>query len=236
MSNKDFVFNIPKKYNPKEIEKKWQDFWRRERIYVFNPYSDKNIYSIDTPPPTVSGKMHIGHAFSYSQMDFIARYHRMKGENVLCPFGTDDNGLPTELLIEKIHNIKSREMEREKFIELCLKTLEDIRPKFIEDWKKLGISADWNVFYSTIDEHCRKISQLSFIELYKKGRIYRKKAPFIWCPKCKTAIAQVEMKDEEVESELVYIKLETTINEDIIIATTRSELLPACVAIYVNPE
>ncbi|MFH8107469.1 MAG: valine--tRNA ligase [Candidatus Aenigmatarchaeota archaeon] len=236
MKNKDFIYNIPKNYNPHEIEKKWQDFWERERIYAFDPYSDKNIYSIDTPPPTVSGKMHIGHAFSYSQMDFIARYHRMKGENVLCPFGTDDNGLPTELLIEKIYNIKSREMEREKFIELCLKTLEDIRPKFIEDWKKLGISADWNVFYSTIDEHCRKISQLSFIELYKKGRIYRKKAPFIWCPKCKTAIAQVEMKDEEVESELVYIKFETTINEDIIIATTRPELLGACVAIYVNPD
>lgn len=227
---------IPKNYNPHEIEKKWQDFWEREKIYAFNPNSNKNIYSIDTPPPTVSGRMHIGHAFSYSQMDFIARYHRMKGENVLCPFGTDDNGLPTELLIEKIHNVKSKEMEREKFIELCLNTLKEIRPKFIEDWKRLAISADWSIFYSTIDEHCRRISQLSFIDLYKKGRIYRKKAPFIWCPKCKTAIAQVEMKDEEIETELVYIKLETTINEDIIIATTRPELLGACVAIYVNPN
>lgn len=234
--NDEFSINIPKNYNPHEIENKWQNFWEIEKIYAFDPNSDKSIFSIDTPPPTVSGRMHIGHAFSYSQMDFIARYHRMKGENVLCPFGTDDNGLPTELLVEKIHNIKSREMEREKFIELCLKTLEDIRPKFIEDWKRLGISADWNIFYSTIDNHCRRISQLSFIDLYKKGRIYRKKAPFIWCPKCKTAIAQVEMKDEEIESELVYIKLETSINEDITIATTRPELLGACVAIYVNPS
>lgn len=227
---------ISKEYNPHEIEKRWQNFWEEEKIYAFDPYSNKKIYSIDTPPPTISGKMHIGHAFSYSQMDFIARYHRMKGENVLCPFGTDDNGLPTEMLIEKIHNIQSRKMEREKFIELCLKTLEEIRPKFIEDWKMLAISADWNIFYSTIDKHCRRISQLSFIDLYKKGRIYRKKAPFIWCPKCKTAISQVEMKDEEVEKDLVYIKLSTSINEDIIIATTRPELLAACVAIYVHPK
>lgn len=236
MRDKEQNNTISKDYDPHEIESKWRDFWERERIYAFNPYSDKNIYSIDTPPPTVSGKMHIGHAFSYAQMDFIARYHRMKGENVLCPFGTDDNGLPTELLIEKIHNIKSKDMDRAKFIELCLKTLNNIRPDFIDDWKKLGISADWNIFYSTIDKHCRRISQLSFIDLYKKGRIYRKKAPFIWCPKCKTAISQVEMRDEEVETELFYIKLETSINEDIVIATTRPELIGACVAIYVNPN
>ena len=226
---------IPKHYNSKEAETKWKEYWEKEGIYKFNPYS-KKIYSIDTPPPTVSGKMHIGHAFSYSQMDFIARYQRMRGKSILYPFGTDDNGLPTEMLIEKIHNIRAEDLEREEFVKLCRETLEKIRPSFIQDWKDIGISADWNIFYSTIDDHCIKISQLSFIDLYKKGRIYRKKAPFIFCPRCKTAIAQTEMEDREEETELVYIKFDTSLGKKITIATTRPEFLAACVAIYVNPN
>lgn len=226
---------LPKHYNPKESEARWQQFWEDEGIYRFDPKSAKKLFTIDTPPPTVSGKMHIGHSFSYSHQDFVARFHRMNGENVFYPFGTDDNGLATERLIEKENKVRSTEMSREKFIDLCLKTLERIRPGFVADWKRLGMSCDWTVFYSTINDHCRRISQKSFIELYKKNRVYRKRKPFMWCPECRTAIAQVEMKDKEKESKLVYIKFDTSTGEKIVIATTRPEMMPACVAVYVNP-
>ena len=119
-------------YNFKESEKKWLMYWEEEKVYKFNPKSNSKIYSVDTPPPTVSGKMHIGHAFSYSQQDFIVRFHRMKGENVFYPFGTDDNGLPTERLVEKMKNVKAQKMQRQEFIELCQRTLEEIRPKFVK--------------------------------------------------------------------------------------------------------
>ncbi|MBI4019057.1 MAG: valine--tRNA ligase [Candidatus Aenigmarchaeota archaeon] len=227
---------MDKNYDPKIAEEKWQEQWNREGVYRFDPQSAKPLFSIDTPPPTVSGSMHIGHAFSYSQMDFIARYHRMKGENVFMPFGTDDNGLATERLIEKLNNVRSKKMDRGKFIELCLATLEKIRPDFVADWKRMGISADWTIFYSTINDHCRKISQQSFIELYNKGLEYRVKAPFMWCPQCQTAIAQVELKDVEKESKLVYIKLDVEGSNQISIATTRPELFGSAAAIYVNPE
>src|SRR3989338_7710129 len=106
-----------------ELEKKWLEYWEKEKIYKFDPNSDKQVYSIDTPPPTVSGKMHLGHAFSYSQQDFIARFNRMFGNEVFYPFGTDDNGLPTERLVEKLKNIHSKDMSRADFIKICLKTL-----------------------------------------------------------------------------------------------------------------
>jgi len=228
---------LPKHYNPKEAEPKWAEWWEQEKIYAFDPKSKAPIYSIDTPPPTVSGKMHIGHAFSYSQMDFIARYKRMRGFNLFYPFGTDDNGLPTERLVEKMKNVRSVDMSRKDFVKLCLDTLEkELRPKYIQDWKNIGTSADFDVYYTTIDDHCRKISQRSFIELYKMDREYRKRAPFMWCPECRTAISQVELKDEERESNFVYIKFDTSIGKPITFATTRPELLPACVAVHVNPD
>ncbi len=227
---------LPKNYNPKEAEPRLVDFWEKEKIYAFDPKSKAEIYSADTPPPTVSGRMHIGHSFSYSQQDFVVRFQRMLGKNIFYPFGTDDNGLATERMIEKMKNVKGQFMKRKEFVDLCLKTLEEIRPDFVYDWKRIGISADFNIFYTTIDEHSQKISQNSFLGLHKIGRIYRKKAPFVWCPECQTAIAQVEMKDSERDSRLVYMKFDTSLNEQITIATTRPELLPACVAIHIHPE
>jgi len=170
-----------KNFDFKESEAKLIKFWEKEKIYEFNSKKKAKIYSIDTPPPTVSGKMHIGHAFQYSQQDFIARFRRMK-DNVFYPFGTDDNGLPTERLVEKLNGIRSKDMSREEFIKLCLKTLKEITPDFIKDWKNLGISCDYSLYYSTIDDNSRKISQKSFIELYKKGMIYKKDSPTIYCP------------------------------------------------------
>lgn len=221
----------------KEIEERWKKFWEKEEIYKFNPKSKKPIYSIDTPPPTVSGKMHIGHAFSYSQQDFIARFRRMFGGNVFYPFGTDDNGLATIRLIEKIKKVKAFDLGREKFVKLVLETLKkELRPEYISDWKNIGMSCDWNIFYTTIDKHCQRISQRSFIDLYKKGREYRKRTPFMWCPECQTSIAQVEMKDKNMKSNFVYIKLNTSLGKPITIATTRPELMPACVAVHVHPS
>ena len=227
---------LPKRYNAEESEKKWMKFWEKEKIYSFNPESKAEIYSIDTPPPTVSGKMHLGLSFSYSQQDFVARFQRMLGKNVFYPFGTDDNGLATERMIEKMKNVKGQFMKRKEFVDLCLKTLEEIRPDFIYNWKRIGISADYSIYYSTINKHSQKISQKSFLDLYKMNRIYRKRAPFVWCPECQTAIAQVEMKDSKRESNLVYMKFDTSKGKQIVIATTRPELLPSCVAIHIHPN
>ncbi len=227
---------VPKVYDFRESERKWSRFWEENGIFKFDPNSRKEIFSIDTPPPTVSGKMHIGHAFNYSQIDFIARFKRMMGFSVFYPFGTDDNGLPTERLIEREKGIRAREMSRPEFVKLCLDTLEGIRKKYVSDWKAIGISCDWSVFYTTINEHCQRISQRSFLELFRMGREYRKKAPVIWCPECSTAIAQVEMEDREKDSYFNEIVFRLESGKDLVIATTRPELLPACVAIFAHPD
>ncbi len=224
------------KYDWNESESKWGSYWEKEKIYSFDPDSNCEIYSVDTPPPTVSGKMHIGHAFSYSQQDFMIRFKRMRGFSIFYPFGTDDNGLATERLIEKTKKVKATKMDRKEFAKLCLKTLEEIRPQYVADWKHLGISCDFSIFYTTINEHCQRISQKSFIDLYKMGREYQKEAPTMWCPECQTAIAQVELQDKELDSTFNNIVFKLEGGKDLIIATTRPELLPACVAIFAHPD
>ena len=225
---------LPQNYDFTLEEKKRQAFWEKNKTYRFDKKSNTEIYAIDTPPPTVSGAMHIGHAFSYSQQDFIARFQRMLGKNVFYPFGTDDNGLATERLIEKIKQVRSKKMSRKDFTKLCLETLKEIRPAFIQDWKSIGISCDFDICYSTIDDNSRRISQKSFLELYKAERIYKRKAPIIICPLCQTAIAQVEMEDSEQESFLNYIEAIAEDGEKIVFATTRPELIYACVGISVH--
>jgi len=226
---------VEEKNELKKIEDKWKSYWEKEKIYKFNPEQKKEIFSIDTPPPTVSGEMHIGHAFSYSQQDFIARFMRMRGFNVFYPFGTDDNGLPTERLIEKINKIKSKNLSRNEFIESCLKTLKKITPEFIQNWKDIEMSCDYSLYYSTIDKHSQKISQKSFIDLFKKKEIYKKNFPTIWCPECQTSIAQAELEDKEQESLFSTLKFKCD-GKDLLVATTRPELLGACVAVFVNPK
>jgi len=225
-----------KKYNFIIKEKIWQKFWEKEKIYKFDPKKGGRIFSVDTPPPTISGKMHIGHAFSYTHQDIIVRYHRMMGENVFYPFGTDDNGLPTEKLVEKENKVSIFEMKRTDFVKLCQKTLKKLRPSFIQDWKNIGLSCDFSLDYSTISKEVQKISQKFFIELYHKNRVYRKKTPILWCPRCQTAIAQAELEDKELESFFVDINFELEEGGEITIATTRPELLASCVAIFVHPK
>lgn len=223
------------RYDPKIEEPKWVQQWEKQGTYKFNPQTKGEIYSIDTPPPTVSGKMHIGHAFSYTQQDIIARYKRLRGYNVFYPWGTDDNGLPTERLVEKMKNVKGSKMDRQTFIKLCEDTLKELLPAFTGDWKRIGISCDFTQSYSTIDARSRKISQWSFLDLSKKGRIYRKEAPSLWCPLCSTAISQVECEDAEKPSTFNDIAF-TVDGKEVIIATTRPELLPACVAVICHPN
>ena len=189
----------PKKkgYDFAEVEPRIMKFWEDEKIFKFDANDTKReIFSLDIPPPTISGRLHMGHVFGDAQQDFIARYKRMKGFNVLNPFGTDNNGLPTLKLVEKEKKVKSKDMTRKEFIELCQKTIEEeFIPEFLNDAKRLGISADWDIFYSTIDKRSRRISQKSFIDLYKMGREYRIESPSLWCTKCQTTIAQVELED-----------------------------------------
>lgn len=219
----------------RSAENKVRKFWEDERIYSFSSNLKKKIYSIDTPPPTVSGEMHMGHAFMYSQMDFIARYKRMQGFNVFYPFGTDDNGLPTEKLIEKKNSVRSNRMKRDDFISLCLNTLKDILPTFSQDWKNIGISCDFTKTYSTIDDMSRRISQESFIDLFNKGEVYKKDFPTIWDTHFQTPVAQAELEDKEKESLFTTIKF-TSEDKALPISTTRPELLGACLAVFVNPK
>ncbi|HLD72611.1 MAG TPA: valine--tRNA ligase [Candidatus Nanoarchaeia archaeon] len=226
---------LPKNYDPKEAEPRWQKYWEKEKLFEFHPHPKKETYSIDTPPPTVSGKMHLGHAFSYSQQDMVARFQRMRGKNVFFPFGTDDNGLPTEKLIEKSRNLLSKNMDRKDFIKICEEVIKEEKPKFIQSWKDIGMSADFQHSYSTINQHCQITSQASFIELYQQGRIYQQESPGTFCVSCQTAIAQAEFKSIDLKSSFNDIIFKCG-GKDLIISTTRPELIPACVALFHHPQ
>ncbi len=221
----------------KKNENKWQKFWENEGVYNFDPESGKPVYSIDTPPPYVSAAhLHVGHAMSYSQADFIVRFWRMKGFNIFYPMGFDDNGLPTERYVEKKYNINKAKITKEEFVKLCIKETELGGETYKTLWKALGLSIDWSLLYNTIGNLAQKVSQRSFIDLYKKGKIERRQGPVIWCVQCQTALAQADLEDAEEKSNLIYIKFDIKGGGEITIATTRPELMPACVAIFVHPE
>jgi len=227
---------LDKKYNFLEKEEKWMNYWLKNNIYKFDINSNKPVYSIDTPPPTVSGRIHIGHIFSYCQAEIIARYQRMKGKNVFYPFGFDDNGLPTERLVEKEHNIKAVSLSREEFTKLCLDVIKKYEIEFKNLFNRMGFSVDWNYQYQTINDLSVRISQKSFIELVKNKKAYYKESPTLWCTECGTSVAQAELESKTLKSTFNYIKFKTNDKDDFIIATTRPELLPACVAVFVNPN
>ncbi|QRN83987.1 valine--tRNA ligase [Chloroflexota bacterium] len=226
---------MDKHYDPKTMEPELQQFWEDHGVYHFDQDNVKSIYSIDTPPPTVSGKLHLGHIYSYSHVDFMARYFRMRGHKVFYPMGFDDNGLPTEHLVERKLGKTAREMGRREFIDACLETSDEEEAVYRQLWQRLGLSIDWRYSYRTIGEDARKISQKSFLDLYEKGLVYRQIAPSIWCPKCQTAIAQADLVDIENESEFVTLRFDLENGGSIPIATTRPELLPACVAVFIHP-
>ena len=225
------------KYNPQETEKKLQDNWYSSNIHKWNESEPRaNNFVIDTPPPTVSGLLHMGHVFSYTQTDFVARYMRMKGMNVYYPMGFDDNGLPTERLVEKIKEIRAVQMHREDFKNLCKEVVKDAEEQFRELFKSLALSVDWSQEYQTINPDCTKISQMSFLDLLKNGYIDRRNAPTFWDPVDRTAIAQAEIEDKERNGVMNDIDFALESGDKITIATTRPELIAACVAVFYHPD
>ena len=226
---------LDKKYNAKEKEEKWLNYWLENNIYEFKK-DNRKVYSVDTPPPTVSGDIHIGHIFSYSQTEMLVRYKRLRGYNVFYPFGFDDNGLPSEKLVEKEIGKKAHELSREEFTKLCYEVTSKYENRFENLFNKMGISTDWDLHYKTISPESIKISQLSFIDLINKKKAYRSKSPALWCTECLTTFSQAELETKTLQGTFNYIKFTTTDNEDFTIATTRPELLPAIVAVVINKE
>lgn len=227
---------LDKKYDSLVKEEKWLNYWKKNKIYEFK-HDYREVYSIDTPPPTVNGKIHIGHIFSYSQAEMIARYKRLRGYNVFYPFGFDDNGLPSERLVEKEQKKKAHEIGRESFSKLCYETTNKYEEEFQDLFSKLGVSTDWSMCYKTVSSSTIKISQNSFLDLIEKGHCYHKESPALWCNECLTSIAQAELETKTIRTTFNYVNFKTVEDNEIFtIATTRPELLPAIVCVFVNPD
>jgi valyl-tRNA synthetase len=222
-------------WNP-EIEKTIIKKWEDQDIYRFS-ITDKPAFIIDTPPPYPSGRpWHIGAAAHYAQIDMIARTARMNGKNVLFPIGIDRNGLPVEIYTEKKHKVRMRQMDREKFLELCKVALDDLEIEMIQIMKSMGLSGNFPEYYRTDSEEYRALTQSTFIELWKQGLVYLANRPNNYCPDCGTTIADAEIVYDEIPTKLVYMKFKIKETGDtLIIASTRPELLFACQAVIVNP-
>jgi len=239
-------------YEQKTLEKKWQTYWKENNIYHFNPESTKQIYSIDVPPRYASGPLHAGHAVHYTHIDFAARYKRMCGYNVFFPLCFDVNGIPIEERVERQRNITRKDINRHEFTKLCSDFAEKNIKTMIEQFYILGESMDPSIYYQTDAKYYRRITQLSFIELYKKKLIYKGKFPVNWCPRCMTAMADAEVTYKENKTTLNTIKFYFKNNQNdqiqtyhgigkdkqgtyIEIATTRPELLPSCQIVAIHP-
>ena len=231
---------LPDKYDAKIIENKWRHDWQKNKIYQWKNDLPKNqTFVIDTPPPTVSGLLHMGHVFSYTQADFVARYNRMSGKDVFYPMGFDDNGLPTERLVEKIIGKKAGIYENENgrgsFVIKCREVVEEAEKEFEILFNEIALSVDWEQKYQTISPESQKISQASFVDLFNKGLVEKQNQPVFWDISDRTALAQADIIDKEVEGEMFFINFAIDgENSPLEIMTTRPELLPACVAVMIN--
>ena len=255
---------MPTKPSLDGIEEIWCNQWEKNGIYSFDRNKTREeIFSIDTPPPTVSGSLHVGHVFSYTHTDAIARYQRMAGKEVFYPMGWDDNGLPTERRVQNFFGvrcdpslpydpdfetpadagnpkkIKERgefDISRRNFIDLChILTAEDEKA-FEALWRRLGLSVDWSLTYATIDEKCQRVAQRAFLRNLNRGEAYQTEAPSLWDVTFRTAVAQAELEDRERPGAYHTLTFHTESDEDLHIATTRPELLPACVALVAQQD
>lgn len=219
------------------LSKKCLQLWEKEQVHRFNPASGKPVFSVDTPPPYVSAShLHVGHAMSYTQAEIIVRFQRMCGKEVFYPMGFDDNGLPTERHVELIHNITDKsQIGRSEFRQLCVDVTQEGAKIYESLWRSLGISVDWNLRYSTIDERSQRVSQLSFLDLYRKGLIYRQEQPILWDTKFQTALAQADIETVERSSKLYHLDFHCD-ETPLTISTSRPELIPGCVGIYYHPN
>ncbi|ACM49709.1 valyl-tRNA synthetase (valS) [Anaplasma marginale str. Florida] len=230
-----FMQSLDSRYQHKTVEEECNAAWDEHKIYKWKGNVAQS-FVIDTPPPTVSGVLHMGHVFSYCHTDFIARYQRMAGKDVFYPIGFDDNGLPTERLVEKIKKLRAVQLERAEFTKMCREVSHEFRTKFRNLFRRLGISYDWALEYHTVSEEVQRLSQASFLDLYAKDKLYRKQQPILWDTVDCTAIAHAEVEELDLHSHLNTISFHTVGGEKIDIATTRPELIPACVALFFNPE
>jgi valyl-tRNA synthetase len=240
-------------YDQKTIEQKWQKKWQEMKIYHFNFNSPKKPYSIDVPPRYASGPLHAGHAVHYTHIDFAARYKRMQSYNVFFPLCFDVNGIPIEERVERQLNITRKDIDRHKFTKLCSEFAQKNIATMTNQFIRLGESMDPSIYYQTDAEYYRRITQISFIELYKKGHIYKGEFPVNWCPRCMTAMADAEVIYSDRTTKLNTIKFYFTEPQDeqilryhgigkdeyglyIEIATTRPEMLAVCQIIAVHPS
>jgi valyl-tRNA synthetase len=226
---------LPTRYDQSQLEALWQRNWEETRIYRYDPNDrSRPTYSIDTPPPYPSGEFHMGNALNWCYFDFVARYKRMRGFNVHFPQGWDCHGLPTEVRAERTFNIKKREVSVERFREICVKLTTEYIEKMKSAMQAMGYSIDWSLEYRTMDPEYYKLTQLSFLQLLKRGFLYKGEHPVNWCPRCETAIAEAEVEYVHSEGTLIDVSFPTNRGE-LVVATSRPEFVPACVALAVNP-
>jgi valyl-tRNA synthetase len=228
---------LPKEYNFAEIERRWQQKWEEMGIFRYD-WNDtqRQPFSIDTPPPYPSGELHMGNVLNWTYFDIVARYKRLRGFNVLFPQGWDCHGLGIEIQVEKANNIRKRDLPPDQFRSMCMALVEKYIAMMKEGILKLGCSIDWTTEYKTMDPDYWRRTQLSFILQHKKGYMYRGTHPVNWCPHDETAIADAEVDYVKREGILHYICFQVTgTSNHLIIATSRPEFIPACVAIEVNP-
>ena len=225
---------LKKEYEAGEVEEKWVRKWKDD-MYYFDWNSKKPHFIIDTPPPYPTGSFHIGNTLNWCYIDFIARYRRMKGYEVMFPQGWDCHGLPTEVKVETLYGIKKNDVPREEFRKLCVEFTEKNIEKMKKTMKRLAFSIDWSKEFITMYPEYYTKTQISFVRMYRKGLIYRGYHPVTFCPRCETTIALAEIEYRQGKTKLNYIRFGDGENS-IVIATTRPELIPACVAIAVHPE
>ena len=228
---------LDKDFDAEGIEQRGRELWEETGIYRYDPEGEGELFSVDTPPPYVSAAhLHVGHAMSYAQAEFVIRYHRMCGKRIYYPMGFDDNGLPTERYVEKTYGINKKKTTRADFRALCLDETRKGAAVYEDLWRALGLSVDWKQRYSTIDDHCRTTAQKSFLDLYRKDRVYRSDEPVLWDTHFETALAQADLDTLSRRGQLHDIAFSAPDGTELIISTTRPELIPACVALYCHPE
>src|SRR3989454_5768636 len=248
---------LPEKPALEGLETKWMPRWEADGLYRFDRTRRRpEIFAIDTPPPTVSGSLHVGHVFSYTHTDLVARFHRMRGKEVFYPMGWDDNALPTERRVQNYYGVRCDpslpydpsfvspqqppkqpiSISRPNFIELCARLTVEDEKAFEHLWKYLSLSVDWSMTYATIGKRAQRVSQLAFLRLLKRGLAYQVEAPTLWDVDFKTAVAQAELEDREMPGAYHKIKFARSDGSSVEIETRRPELIPACVALVAHPD